>query len=637
MATEATSSANNIQNQLGKYASYNNLWTFYIPSKVNYNSGDWADIVENVIISSAGRDDAKRVQTIYGRPEYFINNIVMDAIIVSTDSGGNSAQQKIEFDVFEPYSMGLFLQSCQIAAMNAGYPSYLEDTPYVLRLDIVGQTAYTEFSELGPYRFCLKLTKANFTTDESGSTYKVEAIPFGDAPFNTTINTLQSDVKIIGKDAPSVLINDPGHDFVTVLNDREAKLVKDGKKTIPNKYAIEFTPPDWGGENPFADPEKGGSFDFQPESKGGTEVHQRADAVYDNDKVVRERVTIIPTIKTFQYSAKTSITSVIDSVILSTRHARSAGSGQDALDAEGRITWWRIDAEVKLLELDPSTNEYAKLYTYKIVPFKVHHSVFMSPGSGSVGVEAMKKTAAKKYYYIYTGLNTEVLKWNIEIENQFFQAVSGNAPQTTGIQASPGVNNSVAGQIATTDPAEGAAKATSPEAYGSRVAPSSRASKNPVAGGAGVKDTAQRVADEFYIAAFKGLDKLNLELEVQGDPYWLPQAGQPNYASAGNGTAVTGDGTMNHETQDIMIEMIFRTPYDTEGGSGLYKFMDLGLPSPFSGMYKVTTVTSKWNDNHFTQTINGYRIPGQDLTGVEARAPNPIKEWVDEPPTLGGI
>ena len=130
--------ANNIQNPLGKYASYNNLWTFYSPSKANFNSGAWADIIENVVLSSAGRDDNKRVQTLYGRPEFFINNITLDAIIVPNDSAGNSAQQKIEFEIFEPYSMGLFLQSCQVAAMNAGWPSYLE-APYVLRLDIVGQ------------------------------------------------------------------------------------------------------------------------------------------------------------------------------------------------------------------------------------------------------------------------------------------------------------------------------------------------------------------------------------------------------------------------------------------------------------------------------------------------------------------
>lgn len=628
--------ANNIQNPLGKYASYNNLWTFYAPSKDSFNTGEWANTIENVVLSSAGRDDNKRVQTLYGRPEFFINNITLDAIIVPNDSAGNSAQQKIEFEIFEPYSMGLFLQSCQVAAMNAGWPSYLE-APYVLRLDIVGQSAYTEFSQVGPFRFCMKIIKATFTTDESGSTYKVEAIPHNDQAFNTTVNTIQSDVKLVGMSAAEILISNPTNNLTTVLNDRENELVKSGKKLIPDKYSIVFSPQDWGGPNPFEDPNAGGSFDFQPETKGGTEIQHRAEDVYDSDgKVMREKVILIPQVKTFQYSSKTSITGLIDSVILSTRHARSAGTGNTNLDAEGCITWWRLDTEIKFLEYDSSINEFAKHYIFKIVPFKVHHSVFMTPGAASEGVDAIKNAASKKYYYIYTGLNTEVIKWNIEIENQFFTAVSPNSPETTGVQATPGIHNSVSSPVAKVEPAEGKATETSPEGGASRVAPSSRASKNPIPGGAGAKDTAQRVADEFYNAAFKGLDKLNLELEIQGDPYWLPQAGQPNYNSSGGGTPVTEDGTMNHENRAIFIEMIFRTPYDTEGGTGLYKFMDAGFPSPFGGVYQVTTVTSKWNDNHFTQTVNGFRIPAQDQTGSKGRVPNPIKEWIDESPTLGG-
>ena len=41
------------------------------------------------------------------------------------------------FDVYEPYSMGYFVQSVQTAALNAGYPNYI-GTPFVLILDFVG-------------------------------------------------------------------------------------------------------------------------------------------------------------------------------------------------------------------------------------------------------------------------------------------------------------------------------------------------------------------------------------------------------------------------------------------------------------------------------------------------------------------
>ena len=51
---------------------------------------------------------------------------------------GNTNNFNFTFDVYEPYSMGMFLQSMKVAAVNAGYPSYLVETPYLLVLEFKG-------------------------------------------------------------------------------------------------------------------------------------------------------------------------------------------------------------------------------------------------------------------------------------------------------------------------------------------------------------------------------------------------------------------------------------------------------------------------------------------------------------------
>jgi hypothetical protein len=625
-----------IPNPLGKFATYNNLWTLYCTKPADFNSGAYRDVMENVILSSAGRFDELRVPTLYGRPEFFIDDIEIESMIVPTGQAGNSAQTLIKFKVFEPYSMGLFLQSMQVAARLAEYSSYLDDAAYVLKLEIQGQTAYSEFETLGPWYFGLKLSKITFTTNESGSTYDVETIPYGNAGFNSTVNTLQSDMKLVGESAYEVLVGSPTNSVITQLNSREAQLVKDGKKKLQDFYSIEFVKPDWGGENPFEDAGASGNFDFQPDTKGGTEQFKRAEEVYENDKVLKEKVNIDPKKKTLNFSSTTSITNMIDAVILITRHARETGAGIIKPDSEGNHVWWRLSVDIKLLDLDETTNQYAKVYNFRIVPYKVHSSVFQSAGSSAQGVEQLSENVAKRYYYIYTGLNTEVLKWDIKIENLFFTAVSGNSPESTGIQANPGANNSVAGEIQTAKAPSGKTVENSPEGTAAKTAPTNRSGHNPHAGGAGVKDTIQRVADEFYTASLnKNGDMVNLEVEVQGDPYWLPESGQPNYHSPGGGKMVNENGTMNQENRDIFIEMIFRTPYDTEGGAGLYKFMTAGQASPFSGIYKMVKVVSTWKDNHFTQTLTGFRLAGQEVKNAKDPHPMNIDVLKPEPSYLG--
>jgi hypothetical protein len=625
-----------IPNPLGKFATYNNLWTLYCTKPADFNSGAYRDVMENVILSSAGRFDELRVPTLYGRPEYFIDDIEIESMIVPTGAAGNAAQTLIKFKVFEPYSMGLFLQSMQAAARFAEYSSYLDDAAYILKLEIQGQTAYSEFETLGPWYFGLRLSKITFTTNESGSTYDVETIPYGNAGFNSTVNTLQSDMKLVGESAYEVLVGNPDNSVITQLNLREAQLVKDGKKKLQDFYSIEFVKPDWGGENVFEDAGATGNFDFQPDTKGGTEQFKRAEEVYENDKVLKEKVIIDPKKKTLNFSSTTSITNMIDAVILMTRHARETGAGIIKPDSEGNHVWWRLDIDIKFLDLDETTNQYAKVYNFRVVPYKVHSSVFQSAGSSAQGVEQLSENVAKRYYYIYTGLNTEVLKWDIKIESLFFTAVSGNSPESTGIQANPGANNSVAGEIQTAKAPAAKTVESSPEGTAAKTAPTNRAGKNPHAGGAGVKDTIQRIADEFYTASLnKTMDMVNLEVEVQGDPYWLPESGQPNYRSPGGGKMVNENGTMNAQNRDIFVEMIFRTPYDTEGGAGLYKFMTAGQASPFSGIYKMIKVMSTWKDNHFTQTLTGFRLAGQEVKNAKDPHPMNIDVLKPEPSYLG--
>lgn len=602
-----------IPNPLEDFATYNALWTFACISPAQLTDLSYRSSLKNIIFSSAGRFDGDRVQTAYGAPEYFVDNVEMRAVITPTPSQGNANSVSTNFEIFEPYSLGLFLQSCQAAALEAGYKSYLDNAAYVLKLEFKGQKTTGQFGTVGPFFFPVRLKTVDFTVTEAGSKYRVTTVPFNQQVFNASSNTVFNDMKLIGKTAKEVLVDHPTNSLVAQLNSREKMLVDDKKRDIPDKYTIEFVPCDWGGPNPF-EPTKGGDLEYAPTSTGGTEVFKRQGDVDGGDgKVIRGKMTINPKEKTLMFSQGTSIANVIDYVILSTKEARENATNPGKM-VDGFVTWWRISTDIKLIALDTKIKDHAKEYIFRIVPYRIHHSVFMGPETKAQGVPKIKANLAKEYNYIYTGLNTDVLKFNIEIKNLFFTAVDPNKPEDTAVQASPSTQAKLPPEA---PKAEGSEGQTAPATGGNApsVKPSLFAGRLPFNAGSGQVDSKQKIANEFYMNALtKAKDTINLDIELMGDPYWLPENGQGNFHPSGGGTPVA-NGTMNHENLDIYVGVTFRTPIDQLGSKGLYVFQDAGMRSPFSGIYKVVEANHKFSGGTYKVTLKGPRMPAQDIEG----------------------
>ncbi len=604
-------------NILEQFVTYNCLFTFACASPGQLNSQSYrSGKLPNVIVSSGGRDGGARVQTAYGAPEYFIDNVSIANFVVPTNGTGSGPWSKLEFELFEPYSMGLFLQSCQSAAVNSGYKSYLDNAAYVFRLEFQGWTGPGSSMTVGPFNWLVKLMNANFTVNEAGSTYKVECFPYNHVALSQQMNKVFNDVKLVGKNSNEALVDHPEFSLVSFLNKREDQLVKDQKKTYQDKYNVEFV-----GDNPYGRG-PGNDLEFAPESQGGTEKPKRAGDIYDVDsgKIIRGKMSINPKEKSLQFSQDTSITNIIDQVILSTKEARDRATNEGLIDGQGRVTWWKTNVDVKLLEFDPKLKDFAKDITFRVQPYKIHHSAYLSPEAASKGVAACKSAAQKEYNYIYTGKNTDIIKFNIEIKNMMFTAIDPNKVEDSGSVANTSTTTSVPGPTMTSKQAQGAA---APSVGGNAAsAKLDMATGNiPFKGGSGQTSTEQKIANEFYMAYLNSVgNQINLDLEILGDPFFLPEVGYSNFHGDGD-DQVTGNGTMNHEATDIWVVVNFRTPADPDAGGasaagpGGYYFPEGQSPSPFSGLFKVTKAEARFKGNLFTQVIAGFRIPAQDQGG----------------------
>jgi len=647
-----------VPNPMEQFASINVLWTLAPLTPEQFNNppsyrNSTADL-KFVVFSSGGRFDEQRISTKFGTPEYFVNNFVMTNIIGANEKTGNSNAVKFSFDIVEPQSMGLLLQSMHASAIEAGYLNYLQNCPYVLRMDMQG------FDELGrlitsikPKFFVMKFVSMKFTVSESGSVYKVEAVPYNHLAFTDAINVTYSDLKISGEPNRSGIVADllqnSTSGLASVLNRNEEKLVAEKRITRPDTYAIEFpiSSSDWYSNagkkekktnsatidldatvsTPSSSYTGGVSTQTAPppvnkiglsslgfdQISGGTNTFKRAGDSYDEKTglVNRDGVTIDPKQRSFQFGQGQSLTSIINQVVLSSEYAFNAINEKNT--KEGYISWFKLDAQVEILTpIDDLIGDYPKKITYRVVPYYVHQSVFSNVTASPVGYHELMKTVCKEYQYIYTGQNVDVLKFDIEINNLFYSGIKDTGENT--------------GSKTSNQDAKGAEKLNSTTKAGQGNAPASAAAQQGRArtqrdprllqgykGGSNEKSTQQNVAETFQQVFLSGnsADMVIVNLEIMGDPYWIIDSGMSNYfAGAPTETSqVTNDGTANYESGYVYVYLTFRTPVDITESKGLYDFGE-STDSPFGGIYRVVMCENTFVDGQWKQKLKCIRMPG---------------------------
>lgn len=654
-ATQGGVNIKRFPNSLEQFASYSPLWTFSALTPQQFNNpksyrNSPADL-KHIVFSSAGRYDAQRVQTAYGTPEYFVNNFTMSTVISASQKTGNSNAIKFTFDIFEPYSMGLLLQSLQLAALNAGHPSYLQ-APYVFRLDFLGFTDDGKlFKGIKPKYFTVKLIKVTFNTTEAGSNYKVEAIPFNHQGFGNTVNKAFNDIALAGDKDKNLnvkhLLVEGENSLCGVLNraEREISEGDNKKQNFPDEYEIQFpstpdeffntvTPPT--GTGAMVDPAQAAQRsvgktttsikEFGNNSigladmgitatSGGNYSFKREGDVIDgaSGTIQRNQMTIDPKNRKFQFSQEQSLTAIISQIILSSKYATDAI--QTKPSDEGFVSWFKIDVQIQLKEFDDKRGDFAKKIIYRVLPYNVHISIFSNPTSALPGYAELEKLIAKRYEYIYSGQNNDVLRFDIQINNLFFTGTNPKSEESNGANANLDQKGFAEEPPKSTVTNQGQAGGAALAATTGSSPTRKDSSLGNVSGSPTRNETTEQIVAKTFHQAFlnNSGDLINIDLEILGDPYWIVDSGISNYFSptSADNKLTTEDGTMNYESGDVYIYLTFRTPTDVNETSGLYNFPDGGAESPFSGIYKVIQCENTFSNGSFKQKLKTIRMPRQ--------------------------
>jgi hypothetical protein len=657
-----------IPNVLHSFVSFNPLFTFSSLNKdqINNSSFTTGDIGE-VIFSSGGRTPNNRASTANtsssnseGKFDFFIDNVEMETLVAPQLRTKGTSVIALNFDLYEPYSMGTFLQSCQIAAFSNGHINYAE-SPFLMTLKFLG---YGEDDRVmtvpGSTRyFPVRIFDVGMEVTGKGCKYTVKCIAWGETALSDNFNLLKQNVSISGKDVREMLQSGI-NSLQYVINSRLQEISKAAKDAyLPDEVLIEFpktgavsqTSPtankgatSSSGESPSSQLVISKSsttymFEQSPESvnsigtaslefdltRGGLYPKISEDRVHS--KGIYKRNLISAEVKgdqrQFVFQQGTSIINAITEVVLMSEYCTSIA--KNVPDKDGMLDWFRIDTQVYLKEGKPGNagnGSAPKLLVYKVIPYKIHSSMIQSPTQKPVGYDELKKNAPKVYDYLYTGKNLDVLDFKINFKTGLF----------TKTYADNGKYNEYA--LNTNDMSQGGNDIAPKTIDNSGNMPNGDVGigvksigKLPDAwrnSGGSASDTYKTlVAKQFHYQLLSSnmADMVTGDLTILGDPYFISDSGVGNFSNTGQGArrTISPTGAMDYQSSEVDIVVNFRTPIDI-GTDGIMEFAKSNLEVPFSGLYKVINVKSTFNKGQFTQTLALLRRINQNPFSNETAA-----------------
>jgi len=657
-----------IKNPLFNYASYTYVLGLGCLSDYELNHPDTTyqkGNIKNLIAKSANIDPNNRVNTVYGKADFFIDNLEMRSQIGFDGILGNTNVQNFTFTITEPYSMGMFVIACQQLAQSLGHNNWRE-APFILTIDFRGNR---EGGQLDLIKGCSRRIPFSFTNmsmkvTEQGATYQCEAMAWVQSALLDEKTLFKSDAAVRGRTVQEILQTGE-NSLQATLNKRQQELVRTGAIAVADQYVILFpidtssqsgatagseTENTTGATTTTVDSAQEqdiykqlgvsrssvtsllvqqfdqcnaigqASLGFDADRRGDTSPPNESD-IYDakTNTFNLGSIKIDPKETEMRFGQDSSIPAAINQVLLMSDYSKAALDPSN-LTSEGYRQWWRIDTQVFNISSDANmtlTGTKPKIIVYRVVPYNVHSSRMMPPNTKAPGFSNLKKQAVKEYNYIYTGKNVDILKFEIDIKNGFTTIMGADALALTQDKVTAGANSASDSPNENVQPMPpGNAPSTAPGSAPSTVKYINTLTKSDRGGGGGQETQVTRAARLFQDALSVGTDLYNLDLTIIGDPYYIMQSGVGNYTSSQSQYAnLNADGTMNYQNGEVDIMVSFRTPIDINQATGLYSFSQSSRTAPvlaYSGLYCVQEVVSSFKGGQFTQNLKGFRRPQQE-------------------------
>lgn len=396
-----------LPNILDNFDQYTYHWKLFITSLEDASSGDVLLPSKQIIIAESGVSDLT------------IDKVEFHGIAVPSAEAGTGTQTLVKFEIVEPSGAGL-LDKMFYQAVSLGIGNWLV-MPCFLQLEFRGRDPENsnaipggQLNGLGGLRWVwpIKLTNSKAKVDHVGTKYEFDAVVYDELAQSNSYFAIQHNTHLQGLTT-----------FGSAMADLEEKLNADQYEKLIDNYSI----PD--SYKIIVDPILAVIPLIRPTDNTSTS--------FGGDFVVFKE-------KTATYNSGTGIDKIVDSLLGNTEvmqkkmqgSATSSSTPKTASELPDQMKkLWRIVTETRPIAYDQLRQDNAVAITVYIVEYDIGMTDVNASQTGQTPETlpaarkrfteyANKKILNKKYNYMFTGLNDQVITFDLNMNFSFAASLS---------------------------------------------------------------------------------------------------------------------------------------------------------------------------------------------------------------------
>lgn len=555
-------------NILHNYANYTYIIELWACTSGTFNSDSGNG--DEILIADGGLGGQGKIFDV----DFGLDNVEIETIIGGLTRRGFAANAiKINFDIIEPYTVTL-LDRLQKVADEYTDKQDIKATIYLFKFKFIGydQSGGPPIPIPCDKYLYFNIVNLNFKITHRGAVYHVEAIPTSYLSMIPMLdNMIPQHTELHGKTINELFgVGDTDPDaknLKNMLNEWEKFKVENKIQKEKNKVEFKFDEALGKAKiiNPIkiqtplsAIPSSNVEKDMQKGRSGNLEI--------DTEKGV------------VKAHAGTRIVEFISAILQSTDFMT------DQVDKTGGpVKLWKVYPRLKIQKYDE-----ACAFVSREVTFETKEYSYYGLDHPNFGQEKAS-SFVKEYNYIFTGLNKDVIKADLDFHMAYFDVRTTKGPfDLPDTIPAPTDANSWTKWV--TDETAKEAKITSIKSGATSIGP-----QQTTAGNTNSKEV-MAVGELMSQLLDNGVDLFQMNLEIVGDPDWILQE-KPS-------------GEIDFEKGDVNYKFTFVAPQKDYQPSGLF---DVGGSKPplFTGTYKVVSAKSSFRKGKFTQTLNSLRNRNQ--------------------------
>jgi hypothetical protein len=625
-------------NPLSQFSSVNYMLSLYMltPEAMNYfskfgvlppNSGNESYIT---VVSTGGIDNEGELRGLTFDEQIkkgntgldlHIDNLFIETYLLAQDRQRTaSVSTTFTFDVIEPLgftfltklskasntlnelsnlslndgkdaSPSLYQQHYILGVKFHGY----DDTGAMVTAKDLGETVSGVSDEYSLYErlFPLIISRVNFKLNGRQTTYSFEAAMLHfQASYGIKRGIITKQTTFSGSTVGEVIgdKNSLSSTLLGSLNKAQEDQLTQGEISKKQIYDIEWVTNDKVDSSPIKQSE------LIIDAEYNDKLSKTSDASKTKESTVKISVAaenINKTEKVIDVAAGTSIVSVIDQIIAKSKFisdkltmtTNDKPENEQAPSSGGKFSWFSINPIVTIEGRDNKTFDWVYKITYQIVPYSVSYvrSSYIKEKSKYTG-------PVKRYSYLFTGENSEIINFEMEYNNLFYVI------EVPGIKKSKG----------STSNTSKVPRSTSGGSSDNSV------NTNHNRGGT--------ILENVRASLYNPADQSIVTMKILGDPDFLMDS-LGTFISEHEGDEIfSKNGTIKPYSGQVYAEIDFKVAEDYDMSTGLMdvtsnsvKFYDKDVPNAQGIVYRINSVKSYFNRGRFEQDLEMFMVDPEEL------------------------